>query len=163
MSEGEVRPWFTTLTLDAGASFLVERGAKYLCSAATNPLGTFQLLAHPGRPTPGGCLEDYFRHHQKTVQLRAGVANPEPDGRPFRLYRRLRIQPGALDGKVHVSPSLKSKPALVVVLHGCTQTAVGYDAGSGWTRLADEHGFVALFPQQRHANNPNCVLTGSTR
>jgi poly(hydroxyalkanoate) depolymerase family esterase len=43
----------------------------------------------------------------------------------------------------------------VVVLHGCTQTASGYDRGTGWSKAADEHGFALLFPQQRRANNPN--------
>ncbi|NIJ07325.1 poly(hydroxyalkanoate) depolymerase family esterase [Sphingomonas vulcanisoli] len=43
----------------------------------------------------------------------------------------------------------------MVVLHGCTQTAAGYDAGSGWSTLADEQGFLLLFPEQQRANNPN--------
>ena len=43
----------------------------------------------------------------------------------------------------------------MVVLHGCTQTAAEYDQGSGWSRLADRHGFVLLFPQQDRANNAN--------
>jgi poly(3-hydroxybutyrate) depolymerase len=62
--------------------------------------------------------------------------------------------PGALVGKVHVPSGLCKKPALVVVLHGCTQTAGGYDHGSGWSRLADEQGFVCLFPEQQRTNNP---------
>ncbi|TIL83807.1 MAG: PHB depolymerase family esterase, partial [Mesorhizobium sp.] len=44
---------------------------------------------------------------------------------------------------------------LVVVLHGCTQTAAGYDDGSGWSQLADQEGFTLLFPEQQRANNPN--------
>ena len=44
---------------------------------------------------------------------------------------------------------------LVVVLHGCTQTAAGYDHAAGWSRLADREGFVVLYPQQRRANNAN--------
>lgn len=50
---------------------------------------------------------------------------------------------------------LADRPALVVVLHGCTQTADGYDLGSGWSCLADDHGFIALFPEQQRSNNPN--------
>lgn len=63
--------------------------------------------------------------------------------------------PGALQAKVHVPERLAASPALVVVLHGCTQTAAGYDHGSGWSRLADERGFVLLFPEQQRSNNPN--------
>ncbi|MBX5227409.1 PHB depolymerase family esterase [Rhizobium sp. NLR9b] len=44
---------------------------------------------------------------------------------------------------------------LVVVLHGCTQNADGYDRGSGWSRLADEEGFLLLYPEQQRANNQN--------
>ena len=43
---------------------------------------------------------------------------------------------------------------LVVVLHGCTQNAAGYDHHSGWSRLADRHGFALLFPEQQRSNNP---------
>ncbi len=46
-------------------------------------------------------------------------------------------------------------PALVVVLHGCAQTAAHYDVGAGWSILADRYGFVVLLPQQQTANNPN--------
>jgi feruloyl esterase len=47
------------------------------------------------------------------------------------------------------------QPALVVVLHGCTQTAASYDFGAGWSTLADRHGFVLLLPEQQPANNAN--------
>lgn len=63
--------------------------------------------------------------------------------------------PGALQAKIHVPEKLQEAPALVVVLHGCTQTATAYDKGSGWSTLADNCGFAVLFPQQTRANNPN--------
>ena len=63
--------------------------------------------------------------------------------------------PGNLRGYLHVPVAVDARPALVVVLHGCTQTAAGYDAGSGWSRLADQHGFLVLFPEQQRGNNPN--------
>jgi len=63
--------------------------------------------------------------------------------------------PGALNAKIYVPQKAAEKPALVVVLHGCTQNAEGYDRGSGWSQLADEQGFLLLFPEQQRANNPN--------
>jgi feruloyl esterase len=51
--------------------------------------------------------------------------------------------------------TLAANPALVVVLHGCTQTAAGYDLGAGWSTLADRYGFALLLPEQRRCNNPN--------
>ena len=51
--------------------------------------------------------------------------------------------------------NLADSPALVVVLHGCTQTAAGYDLGAGWSTLADRYGFALLLPEQQRSNNPN--------
>ncbi|MEN3150692.1 PHB depolymerase family esterase [Neorhizobium sp. IRAMC:178] len=63
--------------------------------------------------------------------------------------------PGALAARLYVPSLLPKDPALVVVLHGCTQTASGYDHGAGWSKLAERHGFVVLFPEQVRANNGN--------
>jgi poly(hydroxyalkanoate) depolymerase family esterase len=61
--------------------------------------------------------------------------------------------PGQLDARICVPTDRPS--ALVVVLHGCTQSANVYDMGSGWSELADRNGFALLFPQQRRSNNSN--------
>jgi len=61
--------------------------------------------------------------------------------------------PGQLDGYLYVPSSLREAAALVVVLHGCGQTAAAYDAGAGWSEMADRYSFALLFPQQRRANN----------
>src|SRR5690348_1763511 len=50
--------------------------------------------------------------------------------------------------------NLGRSPALVVVLHGCTQSAASYDTGAGWSTLAERHGFVLLLPEQPATNNP---------
>ncbi|WP_343345527.1 PHB depolymerase family esterase [Sphingomicrobium sp. XHP0239] len=63
--------------------------------------------------------------------------------------------PGDLEGWFYVPASIKPNAALVVVLHGCTQTAAAYDRGAAWTKAADDHGFILLFPEQQRANNPN--------
>jgi len=63
--------------------------------------------------------------------------------------------PGALAAKVYVPAGLAVGAPLVVALHGCTQTAAGYDAGTGWSVLAERHGFAVLLPEQTRANNPN--------
>ena len=63
--------------------------------------------------------------------------------------------PGDLRARVYIPARLAERPALVVVLHGCTQAAADYDQGSGWSQLADRHGFVLLYPEQNRANNAN--------
>ncbi len=63
--------------------------------------------------------------------------------------------PGALKAKTFIPGNLSSGAPLVVVLHGCTQNAAGYDEGSGWSDLADRYDFALLFPEQQRANNAN--------
>lgn len=71
--------------------------------------------------------------------------------------------PGALRARFYVPPSLPASAALVVVLHGCTQDAAGYDHGSGWSRLADELGFALLYPEQQRGNNANLCFNWFNR
>lgn len=63
--------------------------------------------------------------------------------------------PGNLRARFYVPEKVVKAAPLVVVLHGCTQSAASYDDGAGWSRLADKHGFILLFPEQKRANNPN--------
>jgi poly(hydroxyalkanoate) depolymerase family esterase len=46
------------------------------------------------------------------------------------------------------------KQPLVVVLHGCTQSAGIIAAQTGWNKLADAYGFTVLYPEQKLINNP---------
>jgi poly(hydroxyalkanoate) depolymerase family esterase len=62
---------------------------------------------------------------------------------------------GALKARHYVPHGLPHGAPLVVVLHGCTQDAAGYDHHSGWSRLADEAGFAILYPEQQRSNNAN--------
>jgi len=62
---------------------------------------------------------------------------------------------GALRGKSYIPEDMPLNAPLVVVLHGCTQTASAYNYGSGWSRLADSRKFALLYPEQQRANNAN--------
>ena len=61
--------------------------------------------------------------------------------------------PGALKMFVHVPPSLPAGAPMVLVLHGCTQTAADI-ATTGWSELADQAGFLVVYPEQELPNNP---------
>ncbi len=63
--------------------------------------------------------------------------------------------PGGLQMNIHTPERLAADSPLVVVLHGCGQSAAAYDRGAGWTQLADRLGFVVLAPGQTPANNMN--------
>jgi poly(hydroxyalkanoate) depolymerase family esterase len=63
--------------------------------------------------------------------------------RDYRLYVPAKAQSGAT--------------ALVVMLHGCTQTPEDFAAGTGMNDLADTHGFLVVYPAQaRGANAQSC-------
>lgn len=63
--------------------------------------------------------------------------------------------PGTLVAKKFVPIDLPPNAPLVVVLHGCSQTPEDYDRGTGWTDLAERHGFAVLYPEQQRWNNMN--------
>jgi poly(hydroxyalkanoate) depolymerase family esterase len=63
--------------------------------------------------------------------------------------------PGDLRMFSFVPDELQHQPALVVVLHGCGQTAAGYDLGAGWSTMAERYGFALLMPEQKPSNNAN--------
>jgi poly(hydroxyalkanoate) depolymerase family esterase len=63
--------------------------------------------------------------------------------------------PGALKMFAFVPTKLQQPRALVVVLHGCGQTAAGYDLGAGWSTLAKHFGFALVMPEQQASNNAN--------
>jgi poly(hydroxyalkanoate) depolymerase family esterase len=63
--------------------------------------------------------------------------------------------PGNLRMLTYVPLQLPSRSPLVVVLHGCLQTARDYDEGSGWSMLAKRHGFALVYAEQARTNNPN--------
>lgn len=88
---------------------------------------------------------------------RARAQAPGATGQPNKLARLAdpARNPGQLAGWYQCPDNPASPPALVVVLHGCTQTAAAYDHGSGWSQLADDYGFAVLFPEQSRQNNAN--------
>jgi len=48
-----------------------------------------------------------------------------------------------------------NKVPLVLVLHGCSESAKGVSELTGWNKLADINNFIVVYPQQKIANNPN--------
>jgi poly(hydroxyalkanoate) depolymerase family esterase len=89
--------------------------------------------------------------------LRSASVSRSPGLRPDTLkpLESFGSNPGNLGAWYHLPASASANAPLVVVLHGCTQTAAGYDQGAGWSALADEQGFAVLLPEQRAANNGN--------
>jgi poly(hydroxyalkanoate) depolymerase family esterase len=85
---------------------------------------------------------------------------PKPTAKPRSATRLEEIKafgsnPGHLRMFRYVPPDLPKKSPLVVVLHGCHQSAEAYDKGSGWSTLARERGFAVVYAEQKRSNNPN--------
>ncbi|HWZ08902.1 MAG TPA: PHB depolymerase family esterase [Bradyrhizobium sp.] len=76
-------------------------------------------------------------------------------GSPLIETTGFGTNPGDLRMFSFLPDSLQPAPALVVVLHGCGQTAAGYDLGAGWSTLAKHYGFALLMPEQQASNNAN--------
>lgn len=88
--------------------------------------------AGPTGPAPSPAGGAWEPHH---FQHAAG-------SRAYKLYR-----------PVHTAAA----PMLLVMLHGCTQSAHDFALGTGMNRLADEHGFLVVYPEQSpQANHSGC-------
>lgn len=65
--------------------------------------------------------------------------------------------PGNLGMKMYIPESVNndsvSNIPVVVALHGCSQTLKNLMDGSGWNELAEENGFIVLYPMQKFINN----------
>ena len=61
--------------------------------------------------------------------------------------------PGRLKMFAYVPAQRQPLMPLVVVLHGCGQSAAEYDLGAGWSTLAKHYGFALLLPEQQRGNN----------
>lgn len=110
-------------------------------------------------------LKENRRWQRQVKSLVNEIAKAKPTGvRPARKRgpatklvetSRFGLNPGNLRMLSYVPPGLQRGAALVVVLHGCHQTAEDFDRASGWSALAKRHGFAVLFPEQKASNNPN--------
>lgn len=90
-------------------------------------------VAHPEEPGAGGrFLEHSFANHAGT--------------RDYKLYVPASYSP----------ESMQSVPA-IVMLHGCTQSPDDFAAGTRMNSLAEEHGFLVVYPAQAaNANGSRC-------
>jgi SHS family lactate transporter-like MFS transporter len=90
----------------------------------------------------------------------AAPAGGEPLGRVSSAVDTLEqvtsfgANPGNLLMFRYAPASMPAHAPLVVMLHGCTQTASDFSA-VGIDALADQFGFYLVYPQQQEANNPD--------
>jgi poly(hydroxyalkanoate) depolymerase family esterase len=103
-------------------------------------------------PKPLSSLRD-FKVRPKNLRFKMpGQTDPAS---PLESVPGFGTNPGDLKMWMYVPQQIADRRPLVVVLHGCAQTAAGYDHGAGWSTLADRYGFALLMPEQQRTNNPN--------
>jgi len=101
-------------------------------------------------------LDELIRLRQRWARLLSGglpVAAEEEASIRLTEVRGFGSNPGNLRMFAYVPSGLPPGAPLVVALHGCTQTAAGYDHGCGWSEMADRLGFALLLPEQERRNN----------
>lgn len=71
----------------------------------------------------------------------------------LQLVTGFGTNPGALTMYKYVPMSMPSNAPVVVLLHGCSQSAASYDDETGWVKYADQNKFYLVFAQQSSLNN----------
>lgn len=61
--------------------------------------------------------------------------------------------PGSLNMFKFTPSTPAPKAAMVIVMHGCMQSAETFAKETGWEMLAEKHGFYLLLPEQNRSNN----------
>lgn len=61
--------------------------------------------------------------------------------------------PGNLNMYTYVPTGISGSAPLVMVLHGCTQTAQQASDQTGWNKLANTYKFYVVYPEQKSTNN----------
>ena len=87
------------------------------------------------------------------ILSRVGFAQDE-----LQQIRPFGTNPGNLKLMLYEPPNITEKAPLVVVLHGCTQVAKTCAEQTGWNKLAKQHQFYVLYPEQIILNNLEKLL-----
>lgn len=52
---------------------------------------------------------------------------------------------------IYVPAKLAAKPPVIVAIHYCTGTAQAYYTGSPYAQLADQYGFIVIYPESPYS------------
>lgn len=111
----------------------------------------------PKRSSPGTGWRPGIDLDLKPLKRGPQPARQSDRSDPRFLAGRHVSEHGALDYRLYVPATAAPGAALIVMLHGCTQSAEDFAAGTGMNKLADERGLLVLYPAQpRSANAQKC-------
>ena len=81
---------------------------------------------------------------------------PLPEGAQF-VAKNYQDEHGSLAYYLYIPSHYQPNMPLVVMLHGCTQSAVDFAIGTDMNRFAETHGCLVAYPNQNaHANQRRC-------
>ncbi|MDP2004941.1 MAG: PHB depolymerase family esterase [Rubrivivax sp.] len=120
-----------------------------------------RALASAGLDTASGPMQgvtETLRRALAAGRLGGAASHPSQQGPDRFEAREFSNDAGSRGYKVYVPAVQSDAPrAMVVMLHGCTQSADDFAAGTQMNRLADEHGFLVVYPEQAaQANASKC-------
>ena len=116
-----------------------------------------RALQSAGLSGAAGRVQGMAPGHSVLQTFRRGLA-PARQAEAGVATRTFSNEAGSRGYKLHVPAGpLAAAPALIVMLHGCTQSADDFAAGTRMNRLADQHGFLVAYPEQgTDANASKC-------
>jgi poly(hydroxyalkanoate) depolymerase family esterase len=133
----------------------------------TETIRRAMAAGNPAEPGPGfdsGSVIDVAARVVPDGEDRSTGPHRQPpigDARPqtgrFEAHR-FTNDAGTRAYKTYVPAANSNAPrAMIVMLHGCTQSADDFAVGTQMNRLADENGFLVVYPEQAvHANTSKC-------
>src|SRR5712691_1637727 len=77
-----------------------------------------------------------------SLSTEQSLSRRSADSRPYVVYTPTHY---------HVGTAVP----LLVMLHGCTQTAEDFAVGTRMNQLAEQYGFIVVYPQQTASENRN--------
>jgi poly(hydroxyalkanoate) depolymerase family esterase len=115
-------------------------------AAGTGRAGVIDISA---RVVPAGSdAATVVDHEPSTDQARTAHGRFET--------HRFSSEAGSRAYKLYVpAPKTETPRPMVVMLHGCTQSADDFAAGTQMNRLAEQHGFIVVYPEQPSNANPS--------
>ena len=167
-----VDPRSITATIEralASAGLVPRSGvSKHVTDTVEQALASAGLGARYATPSAAPVILEGDAHEVASLDAPAAHEQPAVADAPFApvrsgefVTRSFTGAHGSLNYKLYVPASHASAPEarrpLVVMLHGCTQDPDDFAAGTRMNALADQHGFVVVYPAQaHHANISKC-------
>jgi poly(hydroxyalkanoate) depolymerase family esterase len=137
------------------ATRLTQAGRLVEATAAIQQLLRQQAMREPvNDPTSGRIISGEFSRVEE-----AHADARQPDGQPGQfISASYGNEAGTRPYKLYIPTRYASEPLpLIVMLHGCTQTADDFAAGTRMNALAEERGWFVLYPAQTpRANRSRC-------